>query len=390
MRVSGGEQPVVLVDDRADLELMKGLYGAGGVARVGLHRAAELAPLVGGAGASLWVDPGFDGFPRPGAEGAWAAFYRDSAAWKRLTDGEFVKKPAAAAVRELLQPVLERALALAPAWLSIPQLRVGEGSEHNRLNRVLAEESGAILRAGGFRGKAILPIVLTLERQSATRAARARCGVAANLGAAGADGIWLVDAGLDDEAGTPGSERRLKGLVELHDEIDALDPGIMVAGPYWAFGLVVWARGLATHVATAPGAGYHYRAAGVAVRGEVTPRLAIRSLRKRVRAGEELRGWLDRCVKELDGGDDRRPELDELRRRMPQLVQDGGRRQVATVWRDWFAEVAELSPPSRPLALYQEFSRAFLLGKALPPVPTESGSARKAYQPAQQLMLHCV
>jgi hypothetical protein len=71
-------------------------------------------------------------------------------------------------------------------------------------------------------------------------------------------------------------------------------------------------------------------------------------------------------------------------------VQDGGRRQVASLWRDWFTEVAELSPPSRPLALYQEFSRAFLLGKALPPVPSETGSAKKPYQPAQQLMLHCV
>lgn len=382
------EQPVLFVDSKDDIELMKALYRTPGMVRVALFQARELVPQLGGA--PLWIDPAFDSFPRPGADTDWGAFYRESAAWKWLTDGDFVKKPAAARVRELLLPVLEQAMALSPAWLSIPQVRVGEGGEHNRLNRVLAEETGAILRTGGFRGKAILPIILSLERQSATRAARARCGVAANLGAAGADGIWLVDAGLDDEAGTPGSERRFKGLIELHDEIDALDPSIMVAGPYWAFGLVVWARGFATHVATGLGAGYHYHAPGLVARREPLARLAVRSLRKRVRAPGSLRDWLAGCLEELDEADDRRPELEELKKRFAQLVHDGGRRQVASSWRDWFAEVAELSPPSRPLALYQEFSRAYLLGKALPPVPSETGSARKPYQPAQQLMLHCV
>jgi hypothetical protein len=386
--VSSAEQPVLFVESKADVELAKALYRTPALVRVALFQARELAPLLGDT--PLWIDPGFDSFPRPSADTPWSTFFRQTPAWKALTDGEFVRKPAAAAVRELLLPVLEQAMALSPAWLSIPQVRIGEGSEHNRLNRVLAEETGRVLREGGFRGKAILPIILSLERQSATRAARARAAVAANLGAAGADGIWLVDAGLDDEAGTPGTERRFKGLVEMHDEIDSLDPSVMVAGPYWAFGLVVWARGLATHVATAPGSGYHYHSPGLAARRDPMARLAVRSLRKRVRAGDELREWLDRCLKDLDAADDRRPELEELKKKFAQLVHDGGRRQVASVWRDWFVEVADLSPPSRPLALYQEFSRAFLLGKSLPPVPTETGSAKKPYQPAQQLMLHCV
>jgi hypothetical protein len=386
--MSGAEQPVLFVESKADVELAKALYGTPALVRVALFQARELAPSL--SGTPLWIDPGFDSFPRPSPDTPWSTFFRETLAWKALTDGEFVKKPAAAAVRELLLPVLEQAMALSPAWLSIPQVPIGERSDHNRLNRVLAEETGRVLREGGFRGKAILPIILSLERQSATRAARARCAVAANLGAAGADGIWLVDAGLEDEAGTPGTERRFKGLVEMHDEIDSLDPSVMVAGPYWAFGLVVWARGLATHVATAPGSGYHYHSPGLAARRDPMARLAVRSLRKRVRAGDELREWLDRCLKDLDAADDRRPELEELRKKFAQLVHDGGRRQVASVWRDWFVEVADLSPPSRPLALYQEFSRAFLLGKSLPPVPTETGSAKKPYQPAQQLMIHCV
>jgi len=386
--MSTAEQPVLFVDSKADIELAKTLYGVPAMVRLALYQAGQLAPQLGGA--PLWIDPGFDSFPRPSADTPWTAFFRETAAWKPLTDGDFIKKPAATAVRELLKPVLEQAMALSPAWLSVPQLRVGEGSENNRMNRILAEESGRIVREGGFRGKIILPIILSLERQSSTRAARAKSAVAANLGAAGADGIWLVDAGLEDEAGTPGTERRFKGLVELHDEIDALDPSIMVAGPYWAFGLVVWARGLATHVATALGVGYHYHSPGLTPRKDPIARLVVRSLRKRIRAGDQLKGWLDRCVDTLDAADDRRPELDELKKKFAHLVQDGGRRQVATAWRDWFAEVAELSPPSRPLALYQEFSRAFLLGKALPSVPTETGSAKKPYQPAQQLMIHCV
>ena len=82
-------------------------------------------------------------------------------------------------------------------------------------------------------------------------------------------------------------------------------------------------------------------------------------------------------------------QLNEILRNFAHLSIDS-RMQVATFYKEWFDKISAVSPPGRALALYQDLSSAFVIGKKLPDLPNDEGTARKPWQVAKQLMVNCL
>src|SRR5205085_4703248 len=103
-------------------------------------------------------------------------------------------------------------------------------------NRSLAAAAAKWRTARGFKGNLVLPLILvhveqvhfkprraTIVKQAEGRRARAT-----------AEGIWIVNSGLDDQSGSRTNGKTFPGLVSLHEECRAVAPDstFIVAGPY--------------------------------------------------------------------------------------------------------------------------------------------------------------
>jgi hypothetical protein len=71
-------------------------------------------------------------------------------------------------------------------------------------------------------------------------------------------------------------------------------------------------------------------------------------------------------------------------------VKNEARWQVAQFYKNWFDKFSALPPSGRALALYQDLSSAYVLGKTLPKLPEEEKTARSPARVAKQLMLNCL
>jgi hypothetical protein len=116
-------------------------------------------------------------------------------------------------------------------------------------------------------------------------------------------------------------------------------------------------------------------------------RIALPPLRRWATVSPQLEAWL----KHLPKSD---PGLEELRELIPQFsrfyVEDEARNQVARFYKRWFEKLESTQAPGRALALYQDFSTAYVLGKPLPDLPAEEGTARRPERVAEQFMLQCL
>ncbi len=258
---------------------------------------------------------------------------------------------------------------------------------------MLAKAAGGWKSAHNFSGRLILPLIFTHQNQINGKTERnpkvelgRRC-----YDEARADGFWVVDASLGDESGSRTLRNtRLPALVALHQELnDKISSKIRIAGPYWGMNLVLWARGLVEHPAIGVGGGFQYFSpGGHAKRARV--RLAIGSLRRRVNTSG-LGAWLDDASKTLGTDHPVYAQLQEVRKRLHLLVgEDPARQQVASVYKKWFDSLAAVPATGRSLALFQDLSAAYALGKSLPNLGQNEGTARRPESVAEPLMLNCL
>jgi hypothetical protein len=108
-------------------------------------------------------------------------------------------------------------------------------------------------------------------------------------------------------------------------------------------------------------------------------------------ANNELEIWLANAAAKLPAGSPERQELEAIKTLLPKLQQgDAGKRQIAEVYKNWVSKIEAVSPSGRALALYQDLSTAFVIGRNLPDLPSDEGTARRPERVAQQLMLNCL
>ena len=160
-------------------------------------------------------------------------------------------RPDPGVVNSFVGAVLNAALVRIPnpEWLSVPQLTYVDGVERNKINKLLAGSTQRWKAKANFKGKLILPIILTNEPQLNRKTERnSKIALAtACVEASGADGVWVVDSSLNDQDATGNFETiGFPGVAEFHQELIAAIPElkISIAGPYWALNLLVgtWTR----------------------------------------------------------------------------------------------------------------------------------------------------
>jgi hypothetical protein len=201
-----------------------------------------------------------------------------------------------------------------------------------------------------------------------------------------------VDQSLEDERGSSTlRKKRFDGLIALHEELNTrISCKIRIAGPYWGLNLVLWSRGLVDYPAIGIGSGYRYLLAGGPVK-PATPRIALPSLRRRVGVGPQLQAWLGAAAARLTPSHPAHRELGDVNRRYTTLTEDApARQQVATFYKHWFNIIAAAPKGGRSMALFQDLSVAYALGRSLAPLGADEGTARRPEAIAEPLMLSCL
>jgi hypothetical protein len=104
----------------------------------------------------------------------------------------------------------------------------------------------------------------------------------------------------------------------------------------------------------------------------------------------QLKHWLSKSLLVLPSGDPAHSQFQYMYRNFERLQSQDARSQIAKFYKEWFDRVASIPSSGRALALYQEFSSAYVLGKGLPDLPSVEKTARRPERVAQQLMLTCL
>jgi hypothetical protein len=166
---------------------------------------------------------------------------------------------------------------------------------------------------------------------------------------------------------------------------------VRVGGPYWGLNVVLWARGLINYPAVGLGNGYQYSCAGGIMKAGNT-RIALTPLRRQAVVSAELESWLRESLTKLAPKDVAYQELKHLLDRFGLFESNkrASRRQIASYYSAWFRSIQSHPPHGRALALYQDLSSAYVLGKGLPALPKTEDTARRPEVTARQLMLSCL
>jgi hypothetical protein len=342
----------------------------------------------------VWADAGVDGLDQwPKVSDSFREHISNWANVDRIVDPDFQSKPDKSKVIEFANSVLDSLLPANPQWISIPQLSCVTDASRNKVNRQLASASAAWQQRNRFKGRLILPFIVTHISQIRMKQERNKkvelfrdC-----LEESGAKTVWIVDRSLNDQDGAASvKEFRLKSIIELHQQVreKISSDFTVVAGPYWGLNLILWARGLVQHPAIGLGNAFQYHSpGGVLMAGK--SRIAIGPLKRLAVASAHLKVWLEETLETISKLDPAHSEIGSLLRSFSHL-QVEGRSQVAGFYSQWVARLEQLPPAGRSLALYQDFSSAYVLGRTLGTLPQDEGSARRPERVAEQLMLYCL
>jgi hypothetical protein len=339
------------------------------------------------------VDAGVDALDHgAGLTPKYTQYFSQFTGFDDLIDPQFQKKPVKTTVLAFVRAVLDKCKSLNPDWISVPQLPQVSSAERNKINKLLAESTSTWRNEKAFGGKLILPMIFTNQNQTNLKTSRNKkieVGKACYQ-LAGAEGIWVVESSLSDQDGSNTFDTvRFPSLVQLHEELrETIDASISIAGPYWGMNVVLWARGLVKHPAIGLGNSYQYHIPGSVIKGGKT-RVALPPIRRWAVANSQLKHWIEKSITKIPAGDPAHVELSQILKNWDKL-DINGRRQVATFYQKWFNTIAQVNGAGRSLALYQDLSSAYVLGKTLDKLPQNEGTGRRPEKIAQQFMMRCL
>ena len=366
------------------------------------------------AGTPLWLDVGVDALHRcDKMRNDWKAYLEGFPGGDSLVKCELSSVPHKTLIQRFVDASFEKCTEHDPLWLSIPQVPVIQGVEKSRnsVNRLFATAAEDWRQRRGFGGKLMLPVIVAHKDalNSKTNARNQKLKeIKSALARCNPDGVWVVNADLNDEEGSrPNEHNRLPGLVDFHSELrlalEGIDPKpVVLAGPYWAMNLVLWARGLVDFPVIGLATGFRYYVPGAPL-SQAKERVALRPLRRRAEAVPELKAWIEAAAGKLAGhaGTVRgaagmggwlaqsAEDFTGLARSYDRLKDEIAHRQVARFYKEWLDSIEAVPPDMRGIFLYQAFSAADVVGRIAGNLP-EGVNPRHPGRLARQYMLNCL
>jgi hypothetical protein len=390
------EAYIPFINNEYDCQATTQSYSDAVAIRVGLELIDKTRPKLP-SGPKRWIDASIDGlhYKDPSKlSDNYQLHLSKFVGSQRIADPQFQKSPDKAVCREFVFSVLERCKAEMPDWVTVPQLPQLSDTTRNKINKLFAELSNQWRVKAVYSGKLILPVIFTHQNQLNKKTERNKklVSIATCLAAAGADGIWIADSSLNDQDGSGKFDERFPALRKFHEELNQVIPEncMTICGPYWGMNLILWARGCAQYPAIGLGSSYKYNIPGQRLpKGKA--RVALRPLRRWAIASPSLKTWLADTVSSLAPSDPARADFANIEKEWSKLqITPNGKIQIATFYKSWFDKFSTLPQAGRALALYQDLSSSYVLGKNLKPLSAEEGTARRPERIAQQLMLNCL
>ena len=401
---------IAVVNTNRDAKLVSDYYSAATSVRLPLKRASNLIRSLP-KGISLWVDGGIDALHR--TDGMLRSYKNHIEGFdqgKALVQDGLTGNCSKTTVSRFVKSLLVRCVDLKPKWISIPQIPfdIEKPAGKKKLNRYFIETTGEWQTDNPGSEKYMLPVIL-YQADAANAKMKWRNDIIKDIEWARehchVDGIWVVNSVLYDEKGSqPNQALRFPGIIALHEELrDTVPDHIrIVAGPYWAMNLVLWARRLIDNPVIGVATGFQYYVPGGETRAPAD-RVVILPLLRRVIVTDDLRAWLQKSEKTLArlappastiGGVgssfvQAASEFGVLSRRIGRLRGGTTRNQVAGFYRNWLERIEKIAPPMRALSLRQEFSEASVVGAILSDLP-KGNQAPQAEKLALQFMLSCL
>jgi hypothetical protein len=387
---------IPFINSAKDCTIAKLLYSDATAMRVSLESIGNTGPYLP-SGPKRWVDPSIDGLHHKNLSklsDKYIAHVKKFVGYAQVADPQFQQNPDKQIVEQFIFSVLDYCKAHAPDWISVPQLPLVNDTGRNKINRLLAEKTKLWKVKTSYAGKLILPAIFTNQNQLNKKTERNKkiASILNCFALAGGDGVWAVDSSLNDQEGSGKFDERFPALKNFHEELNQklAENAVTICGPYWGMNLVLWSRGTAHFPAIGLGGSYKYNIPGVKLpKGK--DRVALRPLRRWAIASPQLKNWLTDTVANLSPNDPARPEFASIEKDFSKLqISANGKMQIASFYKNWFDKFASLPPAGRALALYQDLSSSYILGKTLKNLPNEEGTARRPERVAQQLMMNCL
>lgn len=387
---------IPFINSPSDCTFASQLYSDAVAVRVSLDSIGRIGPSLP-SGPKRWVDPAIDGLHYQDLSRLSDAYQQHLARFAnsdQVADTQFQKTPDRGILEQFVFSVLDACKAQAPDWLSVPQLPIVSDAARNKINKLLADLTNQWKIKRAYSGKLILPVIFTHQNQLNKKTERNKkiVSILACFTAAGADGLWAADSTLIDQEGSGKFDERFPALRRFHEELNEKLPEhtITVSGPYWGMNLVLWVRSCVRFPAIALGGAYKYNIPGPKLQ-QAKVRVALPPLRRWAIASPSLKTWLADTVASLSPTDPARTDFTAIEKDFSGLqTGTNGKAQIAKFYKTWLNKFSTLPQAGRALALYQDLSSSYVLGKSLKVLPKEEGTARRPERVAQQLMMNCL
>lgn len=401
---------IAIVNGNRDAQLVAKHYTTAAGVRIPLERAQKLVHILPKA-VNLWIDSGMDALHQgAGMSASYAKYITELDQGNALLRDGLAGQCDKTTVELFVKGLLKNCASLNPKWISIPQVPydIAKPKGRKKLNKQFIEATSKWQSANSQNAKYMLPVILhqlaAVDKKQQWRNDIIKC-IEQSRKNCQVDGIWVVNSALEDERGSqPNQVTRFPGLIAFHEELRASLPRNtrVVAGPYWAMNLVLWARQLVDNPVIGVATGYRYYISG----GETRPpaeRVVVAPLLRRVKVTTDLKTWLQKSERVLASvatpagvipGMSRSfaqaaSDLGALSRKIDRLRGNIAHEQVAIFYKNWLDGLETIGQPMRALALRQQFSEAHVVGSILDDLP-KGNQAHQAGKLAQQFMLSCL